>query len=174
MRSKSKKRKPAWRRTKLGLPDLDHAKAAVLASLHSPESQRSYRHAIDEFVGWYCSEPRLSFNKTVVTRYRIHLEDRRLAPGTTNVRLAAVRRLADEAADAGLLSPELAAGIRHALWVVQQLREAWSYKQSHRFLLFDRDTKFGADVVSAVRNMGSEPTRTAFRSPCWQNGVAKR
>jgi len=31
-------------------------------------SQRSYRHAIDEFVGWYCSEPRLSFNKTVVTR----------------------------------------------------------------------------------------------------------
>jgi len=132
--------------------------------LHSPESQRSYQHAIDEFVGWYCSEPQLSFNKTVVTRYRIHLEDRRLAPGTTNVRLAAVRRLADEAADAGLLSPELAAGIRHALWVVQQLREAWSYKQSHRFLLFDRDTKFGADVVSAVRNMGSEPTRTAFRT----------
>src|SRR5438045_2036674 len=111
MRSKGKKRKPAWRRTKLGLPDLDHAKAAVLASLHSPESQRSYWHAIDEFVGWYCSEPCLSFNKTVVTRYRIHLEDRRLAPGTTNVRLAAVRR-ADEAADAGLLSPELAAGIR--------------------------------------------------------------
>src|SRR5438128_2975112 len=109
---KSKKRKPAWRRTKLGLPDLDHAKAAVLASLHSPESQRSYRHAIDEFVGWYCSEPRLSFNKTVVTRYRIHLEDRRLAPGTTNVRLAAVRRLADEAAEAGLPSPVLAAGSR--------------------------------------------------------------
>jgi hypothetical protein len=112
MRSKSKKRKQVRRKTKLGLPDLDHAKAAVLASLHSPESQRSYRHAIDEFVGWYCSEPRLSFNKTVVTRYRIHLEDRRLAPGTTNVRLAAVRRLADEAAEAGLLSPELAAGIR--------------------------------------------------------------
>jgi hypothetical protein len=112
MRSKNKKRRPSRWKTKLGLPDLDHSKAAVLASLHSPESQRSYRHAIDEFVGWYCSEPRLSFNKTVVTRYRIHLEDRRLAPETTNVRLAAVRRLADEAADAGLLSPELAAGIR--------------------------------------------------------------
>jgi len=40
-------------------------------------------------------------------------------------------------------------------------------------LLFDRDAKFGADVVSAVRDMGSEPTRTAFRSP-WQNGVAER
>jgi site-specific recombinase XerD len=54
----------------------------------------------------------LSFNKTVVTRYRIHLEDRLLAPGTINVRLAAVRRLAYEAADTGLLSPDLAAGIR--------------------------------------------------------------
>ncbi len=85
----------------------------MLASLRSPESRRSYRHAIDEFVSWYCSEPRLSFNKTVVMRYKIHLvEDRKLAPGTINVRLAAVRRLAYEAADTGLLSPDLAAGIR--------------------------------------------------------------
>ncbi len=53
-------------KTKLGLPDLDQAKAAVLGSLRSPESQRGYQHAIDEFVCWYCSEPRLSFNKTVV------------------------------------------------------------------------------------------------------------
>src|SRR2546425_1229018 len=60
-----------------------------------------------------------------------------------------------------------------ALWIVQQLREAWAYKQPHRFLLFDRDAKFGAAVVSAVRDMGSQPTCTAFRSP-WQNGVAER
>jgi site-specific recombinase XerD len=97
---------------RLGLPDRDQAKAAVLNSLRSPESQRGYRHSIHEFIAWYCSEPRLSFNKTVVTRYRIHLETRQLAPGTINVRLAAVRRLAYEAADAGPLSPELAAGIR--------------------------------------------------------------
>jgi len=96
----------------LGLPDLDHARSAVLVSLRSPESQRSYRHSIDDFVSWYCSEPRLSFNKTVVTRFRIYLENRMLSPGTINVRLAAVRRLAYEAADSGLLSPDLAAGIR--------------------------------------------------------------
>jgi site-specific recombinase XerD len=48
----------------------------------------------------------------VVTRYRIHLESGQLAPATINVRLAAVRRLAYEAADSGLLSPDLAAGIR--------------------------------------------------------------
>ena len=109
---KRRQRRKITVRTKLRLPDLDQARSAVLNSLRSPDSQRSYRHAIDEFIAWYCSEPRLSFNKTVVTRYRIHLESRLLAPGTINGRLAAVRRLAYEAADAGLLSPELAASIR--------------------------------------------------------------
>ena len=109
---KGKCPKPKRPKTKLGLPDLDHSKSAVLDSLRSPESKRGYRHAIDEFIQWYCSEPRLSFNKTVVTRYRIALENRQLAAGTINGRLAAVRRLAYEAAEAGLLSPELAAGIR--------------------------------------------------------------
>jgi site-specific recombinase XerD len=54
----------------------------------------------------------LAFGKHVVLRYRIELESRLLAPATINVRLAAVRRLAYEAADSGLLSPELAAGIQ--------------------------------------------------------------
>lgn len=53
-----------------------------------------------------------SLNRTVLMRYRIHLESRHLAPGIINVRLAVVRRLAYQAADAGLFSPELAAGIR--------------------------------------------------------------
>src|ERR1700731_202315 len=96
----------------LRLPDLDQAKSAVLNSLTSADAQRGHRHAVDEFVGWYCSEPRLSFSRTVGLRYRIHLESRHLAPGTINLRLGAVRRLAYEAADCGLLSPDLAAGIR--------------------------------------------------------------
>jgi site-specific recombinase XerD len=92
--------------------DLDQAKTAVLATLRSRGSRRCYEHAITEFIAWYCSEPRLSFSKGVVTRYRMQLEARGLAPGTVNLRLAAVRRLAYEAADLGLLSPEQAAGIR--------------------------------------------------------------
>jgi putative transposase len=60
-----------------------------------------------------------------------------------------------------------------ALWIVQQMREAWPYASMHKFLLFDRDSKFGRDVVSAVSELGSEPVRTAYRSP-WQNGVAER
>jgi hypothetical protein len=62
---------------------------------------------IDQFVNWYCSEPRRPLNKTVVTRYRMHLEERHLAPGTISGHLAAVRRMAYEAADSGLPSPEL-------------------------------------------------------------------
>ena len=84
----------------------------MLNSLAAASSQESYRRAIDEFIGWYCSEPRLAFNRTVVLRYRFFLEQNNLAPSTINVRLAAVRRLAYEAADTGLLSPELAASIR--------------------------------------------------------------
>lgn len=94
------------------MPDLDQAKSAVLNSLSSVDAQRGYRHTIDEFVEWYCSEPRLSFSKTVILRYRIHLESRHLAPGTINLRLGAVRRLAYEASDCRLLSPDLAADIR--------------------------------------------------------------
>src|SRR5579862_2337650 len=39
------------------------------------------------------------------------LEQKNLAPSTINVRLAAVRRLAYEASDTGLLTPDLAAGV---------------------------------------------------------------
>lgn len=109
--TKSSRNKNAPKRV-LRLLDLDYAKGAVLNTLGSPESKRAYEFAIDNFVAWYCSEPRLAFSKTVVLRYRLELESRRLAPATINLRLAAVRRLAYEAADTGLLSPELAAGIR--------------------------------------------------------------
>jgi integrase len=107
---KASKRSKA--RTTLRLADLEQSKNAVLQSLGAASSQESYGHAIDEFIGWYCSEPRLSFNRTVVLRYRFFLEQKNLAPSTINVRLAAVRRLAYEASDTGLLSSDLAAGIR--------------------------------------------------------------
>jgi hypothetical protein len=110
--AKSKSRKKKSPKRDLALPDLEHAKTAVLNSLTSSSAQRTYEHAIREFVVWYCSEPRLTFNRIVVLRYRIHLEQRGYAPATINLRLAAVRRVAYEAADSGLLSPELAAGVR--------------------------------------------------------------
>src|SRR3982074_1465564 len=59
----------------LRLADLERSKNAVLHSLGAASSQESYGHAIDEFIGWYCSEPRLAFKRTVVLRYRFFLEE---------------------------------------------------------------------------------------------------
>jgi hypothetical protein len=156
MGRRRKARRQNRQKSKLGLPDLEHVKSAVLVSFQSPESQRSYRRSLDDFVCWYCSEPRLSFNKTVVTRYRIHLEDKALAPGTINVRLAAVRRLAYEVADTGLLSPDLAAGISYGQisrrahcpthephfkrwFMINQARQILCLGQTARILLYKRD-----------------------------------
>ena len=55
-----------YRRIVLRLPDLDHSKMAVLNSLPSPGSRRVYQFAINQFITWYCSEPRLAFNRIVV------------------------------------------------------------------------------------------------------------
>ena len=60
--------KPNYRRRLLRLPDLDHCKRSVLNSLGSPASRRVYEYAIDQFIAWYCSEPRLAFNRIVVVR----------------------------------------------------------------------------------------------------------
>ncbi|HET6179684.1 MAG TPA: tyrosine-type recombinase/integrase [Candidatus Sulfotelmatobacter sp.] len=119
------------------MPELEQSKTAVLNSLGSKQSRRSYEHAIDEFIAWYCSEPRLALNRAVVLRYRIHLESVPLAPATINLRLAAVRRIAYEAADTGLLSPELVAGIRRVkgLKRLGQLVGNWLTVQQSRQIL---------------------------------------
>jgi hypothetical protein len=74
----TKKRKLTLK-TVLKLPDHEQSKSAVLNSQTSRSSQRSYDHAIREFIDWYCSEPRLAFNRTVVTRYRISLAPKALS-----------------------------------------------------------------------------------------------
>jgi hypothetical protein len=73
---RTQKAKHSKVKTILRLPDLEQSKRAV--SLAALSSQESYGHAIDEFIGWYCSEPRLSFKRTVVVRYRFFLEQKSL------------------------------------------------------------------------------------------------
>jgi hypothetical protein len=96
----------------LTIPELEQSKASVLNTLASVHSRRSYAFAIDRFIAWYCSEPRLTFNRAVVVRYRSHLESRSLSASTINLHLSVIRRLADESAESGWLTPELAIGIR--------------------------------------------------------------
>jgi hypothetical protein len=51
-----------------------------------------------------------------------------------------------------------------AAWVVQQLREAFPYDSAPKYLVFDRDSIFSAEVVGAVKAAGAEPTRTTYRN----------
>jgi integrase len=84
----------------------------VTTRVQSAHSRRSYEYAIERFIAWYCGEPRLGFNRSVVVRYRSFLENLSLSAATINLHLTAIRRLADEATESGWLSPELVTGIR--------------------------------------------------------------
>jgi site-specific recombinase XerD len=86
-------------------------KALVLDSVSSPITRRVYNLGLDEFIAWYGQETRPGFTKAAVNAWRITLEARGLGSISINVRITAVRKLAVEAADNGLLAPELAAGI---------------------------------------------------------------
>src|SRR5450755_3678118 len=91
--------------------DWRRLKALVLDSVSSPITKRVYNLGLDEFFAWYEREPRPGFTKATVSAWRVALEARHLGSVSINVRITAVRKLAVEAADNGLLAPELAAGI---------------------------------------------------------------
>jgi len=86
-------------------------KALLLDSVSSPITRRVYNLGLDEFFAWYRQEPRAGFTKATVAAWRVALETRGLGAVSINVRITAVRKLAVEAADNGLLAPELAGGI---------------------------------------------------------------
>ena len=86
-------------------------KALVLDSVSSPITRRVYNMALDEFVAWFRQEPRPGFTKATVSAWRVSLEARGLGSSSIIIRMSAIRKLAVEATDNGLLAPELAAGI---------------------------------------------------------------
>src|ERR1035438_6261033 len=87
-------------------------KNLVLDSVNSRESKRAYDKGITDFLNWYSSAaPGAGFTKATVQAYRARLVEQDLAASTTNVRMSAIRRLAAEAADNGLMDPNLASGV---------------------------------------------------------------
>ena len=58
-------------------------------------------------------------------------------------------------------------------WILQQLREALPLPCPYRYIIFDRDCKFGTEVRSFLEASGIKAVRTSVRSP-WQNGIAER
>jgi site-specific recombinase XerC len=86
-------------------------KTLVLDSVSSPITKRVYNMALDEFMNWFQQAPRPGFTKATVSAWRVSLEARGLGSSSIIIRMSAIRKLAAEAADNGLLAPELADGI---------------------------------------------------------------
>src|SRR5271154_1640394 len=86
-------------------------KTLVLDSVSSPITKRVYNMALNEFMAWFQQEARPGFTKATVSAWRVSLEDRKLGSSSIIIRMSAIRKLAAEAADNGLLAPELAQGI---------------------------------------------------------------
>src|SRR5271163_2225597 len=93
------------------LAEWQRLKALVLDSVSSPITRRVYSMALDDFMTWFQQEPRPGFTKATVHAWRVSLEARGLGSSSITIRMSAIRKLAAEAADNGLLAPELAAGI---------------------------------------------------------------
>jgi hypothetical protein len=58
-------------------------------------------------------------------------------------------------------------------WIIQQLREAFPFDSAPRYLIFDNDKKYGADVLAVIEHMGIRRKQITPHSP-WQNCVAER
>ena len=107
----------------------------VLDGLSSPHTRRAYEQALEEVLLWLAADPTLSLNSATVLKHRAELQLKGLSASSINVRMAAIRKLAAEAADDGLLAPDTAAailrvkgakrgGVRVGCWLTRQQSEA--------------------------------------------------
>ena len=58
-------------------------------------------------------------------------------------------------------------------WATQQLRNAFCDEEPLKFLIRDRDSRFGEGFTRSVKALGIRPIVTSYRSP-WQNGYVER
>jgi site-specific recombinase XerD len=84
----------------------------VVNSVDSEHSQRAYEKALTDFLSWYAQQGHPGLKKAVVQAYKRKLRGDGLAPATVNQRLCAIRKLATEASDNGMMKPHLAQGIQ--------------------------------------------------------------
>ena len=97
--------------TVTSMQPLEAIKCMVLDSVSSAKTKALYGQALAEFLDWYAGTQQPGLCKATVNSWRAQLEQRGLSPSSVNVRMAAIRKLAMEAADNGMLDSGIAAGI---------------------------------------------------------------
>jgi site-specific recombinase XerD len=83
----------------------------ALDGLTSAHSRRAYQKALADFMAWYTAEGKPGLTKATVQRYKAVLQECGLSPASVNQRMSAIRKLAQEAADNGLIDQTLANGV---------------------------------------------------------------
>src|SRR5215467_1492523 len=92
-------------------PDRCSVASLAVDAVSSAHSKRAYEKALQDFLAWYSAEARPPLSRAIVQQYRTVLESAGLAPASINLRLSAIRKLATEAAENGLLDRSVAQGI---------------------------------------------------------------
>ena len=146
----------------------------VLDGISSRHTRRAYSQALDEFLIWFRDDPEREFNKAAVQKYRAELEIKGLAPSSINVRLSAIRRLALEAADNGVMAPELAAGVARAKGAKRggvRLGHWLTVEQAEQFLTLPnlKTLKGNRDVAMLAILLGAGLRRSELTSLDWEH-----
>jgi len=107
----------------------------VLDGLTSGHSKRAYQRALDDFMAWYLEQGKPGLTKATVQRYKVFLQGQEFSPSTINQRISAIRKLAQEAADNGLIEQTYAnsigkvkgvkmQGVRSGNWLTREQAQA--------------------------------------------------
>jgi len=109
----------------------------VTNSLTNQNSKRAYGRALKEFFTWYEANGRPGLTKATINQYKTAMLAQGKSPANINLALSAIRKLATEAADNGLLDPALAAGINRVAGINQKGQRAgnWLTKEQAQQLI---------------------------------------
>lgn len=123
--------------------EFDHEKAIKLVtdSLDSLKSRAMYKIALTDFLGWYQDQGKTALTKAVVNEYKDYLKGLNYAPSSINQKLSAIRKLAVEASDNGLIDLQLASGVTRVKGVKSAgVRTGnWLTKDQAEFLINSTD-----------------------------------
>jgi integrase len=109
----------------------------VLDSVASPLTRTMYEKALRDFFTWWEEQGRPEFTKAAVQTHRAALEAKGYASSTINQRLAAIRKLAIEAADNQLIPLDQAAAIARVKGIPKaetQTRNSLTEKQAEQLI----------------------------------------
>lgn len=127
----------------------------VTQSVDSPHSKRAYSRALVDFLEWYEENGRPGFTKANINAYRAYMLESGKSRSSINQALSAIRKLASEAADNGLVPPTLAYGVERVKGVKQEGVRAgnWLTNKEAQLLINTPINRYNRDEIPHLKAM---------------------